>query len=307
MNRRIPALHRRRAESANRTTARVSGNCGSGPDRGVAVRVVFIPMLILCLGWIPCDSVEAQQAVLTNTCINCHAGLDDEDMSLPVFEWQRSVHNPAGIACQDCHGGNPATMVEDEAHDVEMDFVGLPDPYVVHELCGECHQVQMENYLPSPHGIEGDFWPNCVDCHANHEVVFPRASLISIPDNCEDCHEQAIMDDFVTLTDRGLEPVNEFRRAAAEIGAAGVPVETILAQASLARDAYIQQASHVFVLERMVAIVDSLEQVYPRIRKDVDTARTEVDTRRRFGWMFIGLFLVLAGVIWLYRRSLPDA
>ncbi len=228
-------------------------------------------------------------------------------MSLPVAEWQRSAHRPADIYCQDCHGGNPATTVEDEAHDVEMDFVGLPDPYVVHELCGECHQVQMENYVPSPHGLEGDFWPNCVDCHANHEVVFPQASLISIPDNCEDCHEQAIMDDFIALTDRGLEPIAEFRRAAEEIRSAGVPVDQIMAQATLARNAYIEQASHVFVLEKMVAVVDSLEQVFPDIRKEVDAARTEVDTRRRFGWMFIGLFLLVAGVIWLYRRSLPGA
>lgn len=267
--------------------------------------VILLPLLLL-LVWTPAGSVEAQLAVTTNTCVNCHADLDDEDMSLPVAEWLRSAHRPADIACQDCHGGNPSTMVEDEAHDVERDFVGLPDPYVVHELCGECHQVQMDNYVPSPHGLEGDFWPNCVDCHENHEVVFPRASLISIPDNCEDCHEQEIMDDFIALTDRGLEPINEFRRAAEEIRSAGVPVDLILAQASLARDAYIQQASHVFVLDKMTAVVDSLEQIYPRIQKEVVTARTEVDTRRRFGWMFIGLFLVLAGIIWLYRRALPE-
>ena len=267
--------------------------------------VILLPLLLL-LVWTPAGSVEAQLAVTTNTCVNCHADLDDEDMSLPVAEWLRSAYLPADIACQDCHGGNPSTMVEDEAHDVERDFVGLPDPYVVHELCGECHQVQMDNYVPSPHGLEGDFWPNCVDCHENHEVVFPRASLISIPDNCEDCHEQEIMDDFIALTDRGLEPINEFRRAAEEIRSAGVPVDLILTQASLARDAYIQQASHVFVLDKMTAVVDSLEQIYPRIQKEVVTARTEVDTRRRFGWMFIGLFLVLAGVIWLYRRALPE-
>lgn len=291
---------------AGRRTRVGAGSLLSVESTGYAVKAAFVLLAALCLSWTFVGPAEAQQAATANTCVSCHAGLDDEDMSLPVFEWQRSVHSPAGISCQDCHGGNPASNVEDEAHDVEMDFVGLPDPYVIHELCGECHQVQMENYVPSPHGLEGDFWPNCVDCHANHEVVFPRASLISIPDNCEDCHEQEIMDDFIALTDRGLEPVNAFRRAAEEIRSAGVPVDMILAQASLARDAYIQRASHVFVLEEMIAVVDSLEQIYPDIRKDVDTARTEVDTRRRFGWMFIGLFLVLAGVIWLYRRVLPD-
>ena len=270
-------------------------------------RTAFFLLPLLILSWTTTDSAEAQQSAATNNCVSCHADLDDEDMSLPVAEWQRSAHLPADIYCQDCHGGNAATMVEDEAHDVEMNFVGLPDPYVVHELCGECHQVQMTNYVPSPHGLEGDFWPNCVDCHSNHEIVQPQASLISIPDNCEDCHEQAIMDDYIALTDRGLEPIVEFRQEAENIRSAGVPVDLILTQATLARDAYVERASHVFVLEKMVAVVDSLEQVYPSIRKEVETARTEVDTRRRFGWMFIGLFLVAAGVIWLYRRSLPDA
>lgn len=270
-------------------------------------RTALILLPLLVLSWTPVDSAEAQQTAAANNCVSCHADLDDEDMSLPVFEWQRSVHRPADIYCQDCHGGNPSTMVEDEAHDVEMDFVGLPDPYDVHELCGECHQIQMNNYVPSPHGLEGDFWPNCMDCHSNHEVVFPQASMISIPDNCEDCHEQAIMDDYIALTDRGLEPIVEFRRAAEEIRSSGVPVDLILTQAALARDAYVERASHVFVLEKMVAVVDSLEQIYPSIREKVETARTEVDTRRRFGWMFIGLFLVAAGILWLYRRSLPDA
>ena len=287
-----------------------TGKPGPVRTKGDSVRVsraLLLSLLLIGLSGTPVYTAKAQQAAASNTCVTCHADLEDEDMSLPVIEWQRSVHRPADIYCQDCHGGNPGTTVEDEAHDVERGFVGLPEPYIVHELCGECHQVQMENFLPSPHGIEGDFWPNCVDCHANHEVVYPEAALISTPDNCEDCHEQETMDDFISLTDRGLGPVNEFRMAADEIRLAGVPVDMILTQASLARDAYVQEASHVFVLEKMIATVDSLEQVYPLIKKDVDTALTEVDTRRRFGWMFISLFLLLAGVLWLYRRSLPEA
>lgn len=280
---------------------------GSAHTAGDTVRAALVLLLSLFLLGPPAHTTEAQQTATSNTCVTCHAGLDDEDMSLPVSEWRRSVHLPAGIACQDCHGGNPSTTVEEEAHDVEKEFVGLPEPDVVHELCGSCHEIQMDNYLPSPHGIEGDFWPNCVDCHKNHEVVYPEASLISIPDNCEDCHEQETMDDFIALTDRGLGPVIGFRQVAEEIRLSGVPVDMILARTAMARDAYIQEASHVFVLEKIVATVDSLEQVYPQIQKDVDTAHTEVDTRRKFGWMFIGLFLSLAGVTWLYRRSLPDA
>ncbi len=297
----------RRTRPELRLSPGAGGSASDARMAGHPLRTTLFLLISPFLLWAPADSAEAQAVGTTNTCVSCHADLDEEDMSLPVAEWQRSVHRPAGISCQDCHGGNPAALIADEAHDPEAKFVGLPEPDVVHEMCGVCHQVQMDNFLPSPHGIEGDFWPNCVDCHDNHAVVFPRASLISTPDNCEDCHEQQTMDDFIALTDRGLGPAEEFRLAADEIRSAGVPVDLILAQASLARDAFVQRASHVFVLEEMVAVVDSLEQIYPRIRTDVETARTEVDTRRRFGWMFIGLFLVLAGVVWLYRRSLPDA
>ncbi len=292
---------------AGRQVSESAGRPGSAHTAGDTLRASLVPVLFLVILGPPVQTTDAQQTATSNTCVSCHADLDDEDMSLPVAEWQRSVHLPAGIACQDCHGGNPATTVEEEAHDVEKGFVGLPEPDTVHEMCGSCHQIQMENFLPSPHGIEGDFWPNCVDCHTNHDVVYPEASLISIPDNCEDCHEQEIMDDFIALTDRGLGPVNGFRQVADEIRLSGVPVDMILARTTLAREAYIQEASHVFVLEKMIATVDSLEQVYPQIQKEVDIARTEVDTRRKFGWMFIGLFLLLAGVTWLYRRSLPDA
>ncbi len=292
---------------AGRQVSVSAGRPGSAHTAGDTLRASLVPVLFLVILGPPVQTTDAQQTATSNTCVSCHADLDDEDMSLPVAEWQRSVHLPAGIACQDCHGGNPATTVEEEAHDVEKGFVGLPEPDIVHEMCGSCHQIQMENFLPSPHGIEGDFWPNCVDCHTNHDVVYPEASLISIPDNCEDCHEQETMDDFIALTDRGLGPVNGFRQVADEIRLSGVPVDMILARTTLAREAYIQEASHVFVLEKMIATVDSLEQVYPQIQKEVDIARTEVDTRRKFGWMFIGLFLLLAGVTWLYRRSLPDA
>ncbi len=266
----------------------------------------FLLHLCLYLFEFSIPTTEAQQPVSINTCVTCHADLEDKKMSTPVSEWERSVHRPADISCQDCHGGNSNTSSKENAHDISKGFVGLPEPEVVHETCGTCHQSQKDNYLPSPHGIEGDFWPNCVDCHSNHEVIYSDASLISIPDNCEDCHEQETMDDFIALTNRGLEPLKSFQKAAAEIRLSGVPVDMILAQTILARETYIQNASHVFVFEKMIATVDSLERVYPQIQKAVDSAQTEVDTRLRFGWVFVCLFLLIAGVIWLYRRHLPS-
>ena len=248
----------------------------------------------------------AAQGDASNTCISCHASLEDEDMSEPVGQWQRGVHNPAGIACQDCHGGNPASLVEDDAHSVEAGFIGEPEPEEIHEVCASCHQLQTDNYLPSPHGIESEFWPSCTDCHSNHEVKHPVVAEISIPANCEDCHEQDIMDDFITVVDRGLNPLADFNRAAEEIESSGVPVALIMSQANLAKDAFRTRASHVFVMANIIATVDSLEKTYTKIEKDLDLARTEVETRRKFGWLLASIFVIMAGVIWLYKRALPD-
>ncbi len=272
----------------------------------VILRVCASVLLVTIFSEILIPPGEAQQIPTSNSCVVCHAELDDQTMNLPVQEWKRSVHQPAGISCKDCHGGNPSSSIKEIAHGVEAAFVGIPNPEEVHELCGTCHNIQMENFLSSPHGIEGDFWPNCVDCHKNHDIATPQVSLISVPENCEDCHEEKILHDFIDLTNRGLRPASEFRAKAENIRWSGVPIDMILTQTTQAREAFVQKASHVFVLDKMIATIDSLEQIYPSIQKKIDIAQTEVDTRVRFGWLFVSLFLVLAGTLWLYGRSLPN-
>jgi predicted CXXCH cytochrome family protein len=263
-------------------------------------------MVVTLFSW-PGLATEPAGVATANTCVSCHAGLDDEEMSEPVGLWRRSAHNPAGIACQDCHGGNPNATTEAEAHDIAAGYVGEPPPETLHEVCGACHQLQKDNYVPSPHGLEGSFWPSCVDCHSNHEVKHPVVAEIAVPDLCEDCHEQETLDQFIAVVDRGLKPLNRFRTAAGELTPTGVPVDQILAMASMANDAFDQKASHVFNLAVITATVDSLEKDYGRIQKEVEAAREEVSVRRRFGWLLTGVLVLMAGLIWLYRRSIPDA
>lgn len=282
-----------------RWSGMISGNKKNSRYRTTVIRLLI--GLVTLVGWTM--TAVAQDA--NNACISCHAGLDDDDLVEPVGEWRASVHNPAGIACQDCHGGNPATQVEDDAHDPAAGFIGEPEPEQIHEVCGSCHQLQTDNYLPSPHGIEGEFWPSCVDCHGNHEVALAVAAQIAVPDKCEDCHEQDVLDDFIAVVDRGLMPIENFRSAAVPIKAGGVPVEQILMQANMAEDAFRSRASHVFVLTDMIAVVDSLEATYPTIEKSLESADTELSTRRKFGWIFAVFFVLMAGTIWLYKRSLP--
>lgn len=265
--------------------------------------------LLMCFFGIlalPITVRSQESAAASNGCVTCHAGLEDKDMSEPVALWRRSVHNPAGIYCQDCHGGVPTTMVEDEAHDPAKGYIGEPAPENVPELCGTCHQMQLDNYLPSPHGIEGAFWPNCVDCHSNHEVLHPRVEAISIPDKCEDCHENETLDRFIAETNRVLGPIDGFRAAVAELEPTGVATDLITAQIDLAKNAYSQRISHVFLFETTSPQADSLVKAIEKIHKDIQTAKTEVNTRRRFGHVVAIFLVVMAGVVWAYRRSLPE-
>ena len=46
--------------------------------------------------------------------------------------------------------------------------------------------------------------------------------------------------------------------------------------------------------------------VVDEINKDITAVRDEVNTRRKFGWVIIVLLVFMAGIIWMYRKSLPD-
>ena len=80
------------------------------------------------------------------SCTKCHSDVDlfDEDELAVVSAWAASVHAAVGLSCHDCHGGNPAMEVADDA-EAAMDaefatpFQGVPDRQDIPPLCGRCH------------------------------------------------------------------------------------------------------------------------------------------------------------------------
>jgi cytochrome b6 len=138
-----------------------------------------------------------------NNCLFCHGNKDvweGDQLRLCVTEndFGRDVHSAVGLRCSDCHGGNPAAEMVNEAHaqedgfrnlrsvgaDGTKDFSKPPEPAKIVELCGECHANiefmkkfqpsprvdQLREYWTSGHGLRvkasGD--PNvatCVSCH----------------------------------------------------------------------------------------------------------------------------------------------
>ena len=142
-----------------------------------------------------------------NTCVKCHLESGGE-LSIPVKEWQKSIHKKVGVMCVDCHGGDPTSM--ENAMDEAKGFRGKPKAIEIPFLCAKCHSDinrmrqynirtdQFEEYKTSVHGkrLFKNKDPNvatCVSCHGSHEIRKKDDPLstvyhTNVPETCGKCH-----------------------------------------------------------------------------------------------------------------------
>jgi hypothetical protein len=135
-----------------------------------------------------------------SSCVTCH---EDEKALFPP-----SAHGRAGLACTDCHGGNPAAT-DMEAHTAK-DFQRPGTKQAIAELCASCHgdvrkmnpyglpTDQLERYKTSKHGEQlfGKSDQNvatCTDCHGAHDIYSAKSPQsrtypTRIPETCGRCH-----------------------------------------------------------------------------------------------------------------------
>jgi hypothetical protein len=144
----------------------------------------------------------------SNSCFDCHVKLNTMQQSISE-QWQDSVHGQGGVACADCHGGDPTSDRMGIAMDREGTFIGAPDREKTVGVCASCHSDptrmgpyklstdQYAKYATSVHGqklFAGDMQVAvCTDCHGVHDVkkasdpsaaVFP----LNVPELCSSCH-----------------------------------------------------------------------------------------------------------------------
>jgi hypothetical protein len=147
-----------------------------------------------------------------NGCYDCHSAVNDEQAAI-AETWSGSAHERAGVACADCHGGDPASDQITKAMDPAIGFVGTPGREESVGLCGSCHANveqmgasglatdQYAKYWSSVHGQRlaksGDNRVAvCIDCHGSHDVrsVSDPASRVfttNVPQLCAGCHADA--------------------------------------------------------------------------------------------------------------------
>lgn len=125
-----------------------------------------------------------------DNCFKCHSGLNRDNLKNPATSASSDLHFKNKITCSQCHGGDPAAHMGNQAH--VGNFIAKPDAEKIVALCGGCHQKPAENYKQGPHALNKDAprRPNCVTCHSAHQVVSASIKIISEP-LCSSCHNIA--------------------------------------------------------------------------------------------------------------------
>lgn len=166
---------------------------------------------------VPSQNAQLQTASADSVygCVLCHA-----DKRKGFVE---GIHSERGIACHDCHGGDPTGLETSTAH--TGTYIGTPDKIATVELCGSCHsdpdrmrqyglQVgQVAEFRTSRHGQlllgEGNTdAPTCSNCHNAHTILTPdnarsRVHPTNIPGTCAGCHQNAsLMGKYGLSTDQ---------------------------------------------------------------------------------------------------------
>lgn len=132
---------------------------------------------------------ETRPAIERTVCIDCHTSdlMKKEYRGIPA-DWRKSIHYQNGVACQNCHGGDPKNAARSMT--AEAGFVGVPKPKGVPDFCGKCHIGIKDDYLASGHAkalMTTGRGPNCVTCHHSHDIQKASINIIN-KSLCGVCH-----------------------------------------------------------------------------------------------------------------------
>lgn len=159
----------------------------------------------------------SQTTAKANHCATCHtesALWDDDHQGLFIQPeiLENDVHRQKGVACADCHGGDPASTNFAVAH------VGLVPIGDLRNRCGVCHHDQRLAVLKGVHAKAGEkddqgrgLPLDCSKCHGtNPHAIFaakdPRSPvyLNNQVRTCGSCHSEDQKTYEMTVHGRGL-------------------------------------------------------------------------------------------------------
>ncbi|UCD57532.1 MAG: hypothetical protein JSV16_00025, partial [Candidatus Hydrogenedentota bacterium] len=255
---------------------------------------------------------------IAQTCGKCHS--DSEYMKgygLPtdqVEKYNRSYHaliirgeipgkNPAlAPTCASCHTHSPL----------------LPGAREVPELCGRCHSVTAKYFKDGPHymALNEVGVPRCVDCHGNHEILYPTAEMFSTAEEgrCGYCHEED-SDEYKTgqrirnLLESAAGRVERMERELADIRHSGrnlsdLQTLTEEAQTSLTE---VLPITHMLSIERIKERTDRVAENADKIFQKVGEFKAELKARKRNLAIILAIILATIALLYVKRHSLSHS
>ncbi|MCI0660178.1 MAG: hypothetical protein L0220_03810 [Acidobacteria bacterium] len=129
-----------------------------------------------------------------NNCVNCHSRITDPlHINNLYVEWEFSAHQPKGIGCEKCHGGDSTISDKEKAHIVVLRRSDSKSR--IHwnnqpETCGVCHEDVVSAFKESVHYKrlkDIGLGPSCSNCHVHMatQVIYDPAETGNL---CANCH-----------------------------------------------------------------------------------------------------------------------
>jgi hypothetical protein len=244
-------------------------------------------------------SVFAQEE--ESSCVSCHKQLEG-NLSKPVELWQESIHKKNGIACYNCHGGNPKVQDMD-AMSPEAGFVGAPKENEVPKFCGKCHVAVMENYMNSPHWqTVKEKRPVCTTCHTAHHQQKATLDLINEMD-CSMCHtyERAKKIRFVMEGTEGN--LVQLDGRIEKLREDGFDTQSLEAALFANRNEF-HRLTHVLSVNLIINGTDTIRGDTKKIEKSVESDEATIKRRKIGGVILVAFFFISAFIIHIYRKTL---
>ncbi|MBI2058717.1 MAG: hypothetical protein HYT87_03020 [Nitrospirae bacterium] len=263
--------------------------------------LILLPAAFVATAW-------AEDIPPENQCVKCHLEQEEEneDLAIPPKEWRESIHHENSIACNDCHGGNPAASEEEDAHDEEeSEFIGAPADDDVPAVCGKCHVAIQENYVKSKHWLtKKEKRPVCITCHEAHRIKKANLDLIN-EDTCSECHKYERSKRIkVAMTDAEARLV-ELENRIAVLRSEGWDVRS-LQQAHFAQRNVFHHLSHILDLDRVIEIAETVTKDARILATRIGEQEDVLKRRQIAGGFFTVFLLIGAFVIHRKRKYLED-
>jgi len=263
---------------------------------------LYVAVIVLLLA-VPGFSQTKGDEILNSVCLDCH----DSDMMNPELravpsEWKKSWHFQNGIACHDCHGGDPKDSAM--AMSPERGFSGKPQYGQVPEFCGKCHIGILKNYLESGHGKalkSNGSGPNCVTCHGSHGIVMADIDIIN-ETLCSRCHtydRAKAMKQALSVTENKLRDVRNGLRTLKASGVFTGDEEKTLFSTEASFRTLFHSVDVGLIKERTDEYIYKLDQIESREKQVFQ----ELAFRRKFSAFLMCVFLGIGIVLVLMSKA----